>query len=401
MQGYKVNIPADVHFILDRLCRFGYTAHIVGGCVRDMLIGLIPSDYDITTSATPDEVKKVFSDFRIIDTGIKHGTVTLICSDLPYEITTYRTEGAYTDNRHPDSVSFTRTLSLDLSRRDFTINAMCADKDGEVVDLFGGIEHIGARVISAVGCARERFFEDSLRILRALRFSATLGFTLDKQTDEAVRDCRELLKNISVERSYSELIKMLGGKYAHDVLSRYADVIKTVLPELSRLSLPDKSRFDTASDKLRLASLFAVGSEEPAVAFEAAMRRMHTDTKTRRLGVCALTHLSYPMESDTDLLKLLYRVGVECAEFTVGLRALLSNDDGVVQRLFLAEKTGKPYKISDMAAGGEVFALAGFRGEEIGMAIERTLYAIIDAEIKNTEEEISKYAGELKKGGRL
>ena len=393
----NIFIPDDVYFILNRLCKCGYSAHIVGGCVRDMLIGITPTDYDITTSATPDEVKAAFPEYKTVDTGIKHGTVSLIYRKAQYEITTYRTEGTYTDNRHPDSVSFTRTLALDLSRRDFTVNAMCADKDAHVTDLFGGMKHIEERVISAVGCPDQRFGEDALRILRALRFSAKLGFSLDAETERAVRDCSELLHNISVERIYTELIKLVGADYAYGVISRYADVILKVLPELGRIALPCRERFEKACDKVRMAALFALGAPDASAAFHSAMKRLHTDSKTAKIGSLALSAMKCPMSRRGDILRLLYRLGDECATFTAELCALVLGDD-IPERVVAAKKSGLPYKISDMALGGAAFASAGFVGENIGRAMEKTLFAIMDGEIGNTESEILAYINQLDRG---
>ena len=392
----NIRIPSEVYFILNRLCERGYTAHIVGGCVRDMLIGIEPGDYDITTSATPEETKEAFSEFRTVDTGIKHGTVTLIYGGTPYEITTYRTEGAYTDNRHPDSVSFTRTLSLDLSRRDFTVNAMCADKDGRLTDLFCGMEHIKLGVISAVGCAKERFSEDALRILRAIRFSATLGFELDGQTAAAARECSHLLENISVERIYTEIYKLFSGRYAYRVISEYGDIIKVVIPELSEIFLPPEDRFSGAVGGIRLASLFALGADNPPEAFTAAMHRLHTDTATRCMGAAALEHLGCPIETEADALRLLYSVGEECADFTAELKWLVDGERRASELISKAKSSGVPYKISDMAVGGEAFVAEGFGGKQIGEAMKSTLFAIIDGKIGNNEAEIRSFIKELK-----
>ena len=396
MPKYNITIPTDVYFILNRLCECGYTAHIVGGCVRDMLIGKAPTDYDITTDATPEEIKTAFSDFRTVDTGIKHGTVTLIYNGAPYEITTYRIEGAYSDNRHPDSVSFTRNLSLDLSRRDFTVNAMCADKDGNLTDLYGGAEHLSAGVISAVGCAKKRFSEDALRILRAIRFSATLGFKLDAETAKAAFECASLLDNISVERIYTELYKLICGEYAYRVISEYGDIIKKVLPELSTLILPPSDRFGAASGNVRLASLFALGAENPEAAYDGAMRRLHTDTKTRVAGACALKYLSYPLETESDALKLLFLVGDEWAEFTAQLKKTVLGEGGGSRLLDLAKCSGKPYKFSDLSVSGAGFVASGLVGENIGRGMKAVLFAIMDGVIDNTVEEILRYIKKLK-----
>lgn len=393
---HNIRIPSDVYFILNRLCERGHTAHIVGGCVRDMLIGIEPGDYDITTSATPEETKAAFSEFRTVDTGIKHGTVTLIYGGAPYEITTYRTEGAYTDNRHPDSVSFTRTLELDLSRRDFTVNAMCADKDGRLTDLFCGLEHIRLGVISAVGCAKERFSEDALRILRAIRFSATLGFQLDGQTAAAARECSHLLKNISAERIYTEIHKLFSGKFAYRVISEYGDIIKAVIPELSAISLPPEDRFSAAGGGARLVSLFVCGVDNPPQAFVDAMRALRTDTATRNRGAIALEYINYPIETEADALRLLYSVGGEQADFVAELKALVFGETLAAELISRAAASGVPYKIADMAVGGEAFVAEGFGGKRIGEAMQSALFAIIDGKIGNNEAEIRSFIKELK-----
>ncbi|MDF2952130.1 MAG: polynucleotide adenylyltransferase/metal dependent phosphohydrolase, partial [Anaerocolumna sp.] len=182
----KIQLPQKVDYIINQLIIHGYEAYAVGGCVRDSILGKEPEDWDITTSATPLEVKKIFR--RTIDTGIAHGTVTVMMEKEGFEVTTYRIDGEYEDNRHPKSVEFTANLVEDLKRRDFTINAMAYNSEDGLVDVFGGLEDINLRMIRCVGSAFDRFDEDALRILRALRFSAQLGFTIEKETMEAIRE---------------------------------------------------------------------------------------------------------------------------------------------------------------------------------------------------------------------
>lgn len=393
---YKVTVPDDVKFILNTLNKSGYGAHIVGGCVRDMLIGKAPTDYDITTSAMPDEVKAVFSDYRMLDTGLKHGTVTLLYQGAPYEITTYRTEGAYTDNRHPDSVSFTRNLELDLSRRDFTVNAICADAEGRLTDMFSGVADIESRTIRAVGNAAERFSEDALRILRAIRFSATLGFELDCDTSAAVHSHRFLLSGISGERIYSEIMKLLGGAGAYRVLSEYADVIVGVLSELRELKLPERERFEAAGGRERLVSLFALRGGEAASDFDKSMAVLHTDSKIRELGRTALSNLYADTTTDSALLRLLFKLGEEGARFTASVKELALGEC-CCDALEAAICSGVPYKFSAMNASGGDFAASGFVGKEIGAAMERTLFAIIDGKLENENEVIKEYIKRLKR----
>ena len=196
-------IPDKVNKIIEELRNYGFEAYAVGGCVRDMILGRSPQDWDITTSATPLEVKSIFR--RTVDTGIVHGTVTVLLDKDHFEVTTYRLDGEYEDNRHPKEVSFTSSLTEDLKRRDFTINAMAYNEIEGVIDLFGGMEDLQRGLIRCVGSAKERFEEDALRILRAVRFSAQLGFTIEEDTLKAVREKAENLKNISAERIRVEL----------------------------------------------------------------------------------------------------------------------------------------------------------------------------------------------------
>ena len=210
----------------------GYEAWIVGGCVRDALLGLPPKDYDLTTSALPEETQRVFAAYPRIETGLRHGTVTVLLEGEPLEITTYRVDGAYSDARHPDGVTFTRSLRQDAARRDFTINAMAYAPGQGLQDFFGGQADLARGILRAVGAAEKRFREDALRILRALRFASVLDFTLEGETARAARACAPLLAAVSAERVSGELGKLLCGKAAGRVLRDYPDVLGVVLPEI-------------------------------------------------------------------------------------------------------------------------------------------------------------------------
>ena len=226
--------------LIELLEAAGFEAYYVGGCVRDLLRGKPGADIDVTTSATPDEMKEVFADLKYFETGIKHGTLTVLTPDearRPIEITTFRTDGVYTDNRHPDEVRFVRNLEEDLARRDFTINAMAMDRRGNIADVFGGRDDLETGRIRAVGDPDRRFQEDALRILRALRFAAVLGrdgqaFAIEEKTEAAMFRNKDLLRNISVERIYAELKKLIIGPYAGIVIRRYVDIFGVFIPEL-------------------------------------------------------------------------------------------------------------------------------------------------------------------------
>ncbi|MBQ8310888.1 MAG: HD domain-containing protein [Clostridia bacterium] len=230
-----MNLPPQIESAMHRLEQCGFEAFAVGGCVRDSLIGRVPNDWDITTSARPDETAACFSDCRVIETGIKHGTVGVLMDGMLLEITTYRCDGAYLDNRHPENVTFSAHVEDDFSRRDFTVNAMAYRSADGVVDLFGGRADLGSRVIRAVGDPKTRFEEDGLRILRAIRFASVLDFTVEENTARAVHECRGLLSNIAAERIREEFCKLLCGMGAVRILREYADVIGTFLPELLRM----------------------------------------------------------------------------------------------------------------------------------------------------------------------
>lgn len=231
----EIAIPENIRRVLDSLHGAGYEAYIVGGCVRDALMGLQPHDFDITTSASPEETERVFADRRVIETGLKHGTVTVISGGEPVEITTFRVDGEYRDGRHPESVSFTRRIEDDLSRRDFTINGIAYAPEKGIVDLFGGRRDIERGVIRCIGEPEKRFGEDALRILRALRFSAVLGFSIEEKTAAAIRDGRAMLDKVSAERIFAELKKLLCGADAERVLREFPEVFAQIIPELSAM----------------------------------------------------------------------------------------------------------------------------------------------------------------------
>lgn len=229
-----ITLPIPVVRALSALEACGYEAYIVGGCVRDSLIGRTPNDWDITTNATPTEMKNCFADFRVIETGIRHGTLTVLVDGMQLEITTYRNDGEYLDNRHPVQVTFSENIEDDLSRRDFTVNAMAYHPKRGLVDLFGGREDLQTKTIRAVGDAKTRFHEDGLRILRAIRFASVLDFEIDSDTAKAIHTCKDLLAGIAAERVREEFCRLICGRGAVRILREYIDVVAVFLPELAR-----------------------------------------------------------------------------------------------------------------------------------------------------------------------
>ena len=229
-----IHLPEDVKAILHTLQEAGYEAYAVGGCIRDSLLGRRPDDWDITTSAKPQETKALFG--RTIDTGIQHGTVTVMRHGRGYEVTTYRVDGEYEDGRHPKEVTFTASLKEDLRRRDFTVNAMAYNEEDGLVDLFGGRQDLEQKIIRCVGEANERFEEDALRIMRAVRFSAQLGFSIEERTKEAIRGHAERLRQVSAERIQVELTKLVISPNPDFLrIAWETGITAVVLPEFDRL----------------------------------------------------------------------------------------------------------------------------------------------------------------------
>ena len=230
----KIQLPEKVNTIIQTLQEHGYEAYAVGGCVRDSLLGREPGDWDITTSASPVETKKLFA--RTVDTGIEHGTVTVLLGKEGFEVTTYRIDGKYEDSRHPTEVIFTRNLREDLLRRDFTINAMAYNDTEGIVDIFGGMDDLKRKIIRCVGNARERFGEDALRIMRGVRFAAQLGFSLEKETKEAMTELAPTLEKISAERIQTELVKLLVSDSPELIREAYhLGVTAVILPEFDEM----------------------------------------------------------------------------------------------------------------------------------------------------------------------
>jgi tRNA nucleotidyltransferase (CCA-adding enzyme) len=218
--------------VIEKLDAAGFDAYLVGGCVRDLLIGKTPGDWDVATSALPEEVIEVFDRGKAVETGIKHGTVTIVSDGLPVEVTTFRIDGGYEDGRRPAKVTFVRSLREDLARRDFTVNALAWRPDEGVIDYVSGVDDLKAGVIRAVGDADARLNEDGLRILRALRFAAVLSFRIEKDLSDSLHRNRGLLKNISAERIAAELRKLLAGDGVFEILHDYPDVLSVFIPEI-------------------------------------------------------------------------------------------------------------------------------------------------------------------------
>ncbi|MCR4614573.1 MAG: CCA tRNA nucleotidyltransferase [Clostridiales bacterium] len=418
----KINIPDNVKMILDRLGAGGYSAYCVGGCVRDALLGKTPEDWDITTSALPAEIKDVFSDFKTVDTGIKHGTVAVIVDHVPYEVTTFRVDGSYSDNRHPDTVSFSGDVEDDLSRRDFTVNAMAYNEDG-LVDCLGGAEDISRRIIRCVGDADRRFTEDALRIMRALRFSSVLGFEIEPGTRASLTAKKDLLKNIAMERITSELLKLITGEKFRDIFMEYHDVIFTAVPELGELysHLPDSVlQTNLAAASLlppdpvkRMAALtsFSGGSDDPperAEVCKTVLRSMRLSNKFVLAACCLAGHRAVELNNDTDVKYCLGKLGYDAFFDLIELQradAETRNDREKLLRLISAEELARQMRSdgacvrqSDLKVSGDFLAREfGLQGPQIGACLDELLRAVVEGKVQNTPSELAKFAEKITK----
>ena len=381
-------LPKNVLYIISKLNSEGYRADVVGGCVRDHILGKEPGDYDITTSATPDEMKSVFSDLRTVETGIKHGTLTVVIDSVPYEVTTYRLDGEYTDNRHPDKVSFTRHLADDLSRRDFTVNAMCYNPMDGFTDLFSGLSDIDLGVIRTVGDPLQRFSEDALRIMRALRFASTLGFKMDPDTSSAIFNLAHLLKNVSSERILVEWRKLLSGVSAYRIIKEYSSVIAEAIPSLKNAVLGDENAFLSADGVLRELALFLnTYGDRAGDEYFSAMSALKSDNKTKDYGKAVLSGSFEKTESRTDINLLLVKYGADVARGITELKIMLGKATEKERELLskmLSEKVC--YRICDLALRGDDIISLGYRGKDVGRILAALLDRVARGKVKNERE---------------
>ena len=391
----KPKLPIGVRIITERLEKNGKRAHIVGGCVRDFLLSKTPHDYDITTDALPEEIKEIFSDFKTVETGIKHGTLTVLSQGVPYEVTTYRVDGEYEDHRHPTSVTFTDKLSLDLSRRDFTVNAIAYSERDGFVDMFMGLEDLGKKLIRAVGEPHKRFDEDALRILRAIRFASVLDFKIEENTAQSAIEMAHLLSSVSAERIYTEWKKLLSGAASYEVISEYGEIISVFLFS-EPIILPSKDLFLSLSPEARQLSIFALSVKLPHERFADFCDRMKTDSKTKRLGTLALENLSENLSDEESARLLIIRIGGDAVKLLSEIKramgeAAVEDIDGIIN-------SGYPFSVSDLAVGGEDMKAMGFFGREIGSILDSLLKMTASDKIKNEREALLKAAEKIKNG---
>ena len=437
----RIELPEHVNRIIHRLQAGGYAAYAVGGCVRDTLLGRKPQDWDITTSARPEAVKALFS--RTIDTGIQHGTVTVMLQHVGYEVTTYRIDGEYEDSRHPKEVTFTDNLLEDLKRRDFTINAMAYNDDSGLVDAFDGAKDLRDGVIRCVGNAHDRFEEDALRMLRAVRFAAQLGFSIEEKTRGAVRDLAGTIAKVSAERIQMELVKLLTSDHPDELRMAWElGLTKVFLPEFDRMmQTPQNNKHhsysvgehtlhtltDVPADKvLRLTMLlhdvakpacistdekgqdhFYGHPEEGERMARGILRRLKFDNDTTD-RVCRLVryHDERPMLSERNVRRLASRMGQEFVPDLMTVKradvlgqsmyrreeklAYVDRFEEIFEEL---EAQNQCMKKSDLAINGrDLIEMGMHQGKELGAVLDYLFEQVLDEPELNTREKLLELA---------
>lgn len=401
-------IPEDVNLILTELKNKGYNAYLVGGCVRDAIMGNIPNDYDITTSALPNEIQKVFENRKTLDVGIKHGTITVFSdAGRQVEVTTYRTDGEYKDNRHPETVTFVNNIEADLSRRDFTVNALAYNHQDGFVDIFGGKQDIENKIIRCVGDPDTRFNEDALRILRGLRFASTLNFNIEKNTAESIKNNAELLQNVSVERVFIELKKMLAGENFANISKEFSQVMIIVLPELLQSAGDVNLSFERVSafknDFInQFALLFCNGNDNDVVLAEQCLRRLNSDKKTIRFVKELLSDL-INFDAELSVKHIINKLGYENAERYFKLKVYLDvenskNFENSLKLLSQIRNNNECVCIEDMAIGGKDLIDVGVSANKnMGEVLNHLFEMVLNDEIPNEKDALISAALEYKK----
>lgn len=399
--GMKFELPKPVEKALTRLEDAGYPAYAVGGCVRDWALGMTPHDFDVCTAARPEETEQVFREERIVETGVRHGTVTVILDNMPLEITTFRLDGDYLDGRHPASVRFTDQVEEDLARRDFTINAMAYSPVRGLKDPFGGREDCRKGIVRCVGEAETRFGEDALRILRALRFSARLGFPIEEKTARAARTGKDMLAKVSRERIAAELTGLLLGEKAGETLTAFPEVVCAAAPVRA---LTESGAWTLAAHRvdlcpregdLRWAALLMDLGETEA---KDVLRSLKMPTKTVETAGTLAAWSQTPVE-DAPVLEWLARLGPERTD----LFFLLQTADRIARKpeneadhqarlsawqaqAHALVRENACFTVSRLAVDGYALAGLGLRGREIGDALHALLLRVVRGEIRNDRD---------------
>ena len=396
-----IDLPSNVKYILDTLNSKGYEAYIVGGCVRDSIMGIVPHDWDITTSAEPMDVKACFK--HTYDTGIKHGTITVLMDKVGYEVTTYRVDGIYEDNRRPKEVFFTRNLKDDLIRRDFTMNAIAYNEKDGFVDLFGGREDIENKTIRGVGCPADRFDEDALRMLRAVRFSSQLGFDIDDETFEAVKAKAALIKKISKERIREEFLKLIKGKHVDRIpllwesgLLRFVSSDADDMAKMNGKKITEETGNADRDGYTRLVVFLERMGDKKAEAF---MKELKFDNKTMKSVVSVISNGDISVLVNAyEVKKKLNIMGTENFELLLDVKKAQGKDVSHIKSVYEEVISNKEcFMIKDLKINGNILMENGIAsGKEIGVKLNALLDDVMKDHSLNREDILLNKAREIK-----
>ena len=380
---FSIYIPDYALAVMEALWDAGEEVYIVGGCVRDCVLGSTPHDYDMAVSCPPERTLEILSHFRTVPTGLSHGTVTAISDGRPIELTTFRVDGSYTDMRRPDSVSFTRSIDEDLARRDFTVNAMAYSPKSDIIDLFGGIEDARKGIIRAVGEPERRFGEDALRIMRAFRFSAQLGFSIDSATAEAAAKCRDGLSRIASERICAEFIKLICSSYPEKPLLQMKEL--GILPYVTAGYIPSDRIISLVarmpdSDTDRLGMFLAAADRQETAAMLSHLKCSNRQ-KNGATAISQNSRVKIACPKDATLLRA--RIG-EYALSAIKASVLLGENGS--DALDIALDDSSPCKIADLAVDGGDMIKMGIGGRDIGKILEYLLSRVIDEPLLNQRD---------------
>ena len=390
----NIKIPKEVENALNILHAKGFEAYVVGGCVRDSLMGKIPSDWDVATSAKPDQILLCFNDCRTIDTGLKHGTVTVVINKMQIEITTYRIDGEYSDNRRPDDVLFTDNIELDLKRRDFTINALAYNKNG-IIDLFGGIDDIKNKIVKCVGHADERFNEDGLRILRALRFASVLNFDIEENTSDSIYRNKALLNNISMERINIEFNKLIMGSNYKKILIEYREVIEVFLPEIRVLTKDELDHRLNAMKALNSLILRLTVFLYEINTTDKILMNLKYDNKTIKAVKILAENIKGRIYPDpVNVKKWLHKINYVNLSYLIKIKKALFDSEfnelvkteKIMNKIIRAKQC---YSLETLAINGQDLIDAGIpKGKNIGIILDKLLNEVIEGKLENKKDSL-------------
>ena len=406
----KINLPPKVRYIINKIYQNNYEAYIVGGCVRDAILGFEPNDYDITTSASPNTIQEIFKDFKCIETGIEHGTVSVLMEDEIFEITTYRIEGEYKDHRRPDKVDFTDRLEEDLKRRDFTINAMAYNEKKGLIDLFGGKEDLNNKIIKTVGNPYDRFNEDGLRMIRAIRFSSKLNFTIEKETLKAIYDKSFIINNISLERITDEFTKIILSdkpeniKYLFETkLLKYLNIsneddigkLKQFYNEIVILKKINKN----LEKRLALLDYIVEKNNINCKSFCNELIYSKKVIKNHNIILTLLKNIEIDHLNKVEIKKILSEVDRNLLEEYLDISGIIYDKekkvDEIIDILSEIEENNECYIIKNLKVNGRDIMSLGYKNKEVGEVLNYLLEIVIEDYTLNKKDVLIKKIKEI------